>query len=220
MTLNPLQTQATSDGSGNITFTWPAPPPGTAYEGTIVVPLAPSTAFFEVQVGGITVTTGAGPAQMGAVQALQGLPVAVVGTGMTPDTAYTATWTFTVLPLEQAEDNPPTPVASTVTFSQEVLPVDLVGINGVNPVTDTVSIVQVTLTGAGSPFQLPSNVCQRGFTLYANPNNAAQVGIGSSIGSQPLSLSPGAYGPGFPLNNTDLLYVEGSVGDHLEIALV
>jgi hypothetical protein len=224
VTLIPAQSQATSDADGNITFTWPQadPPPGTALEGTISVPLAPTAAFFVCNVGGVPTCTGAGNAQMGPVQAIQGNPVTVQGINMAPDTTYLATWTYVVLPLEQAQDNPPTPVASTVTISSstDVLPVDLVGIDGVDPVTDAANIVQVTLTGAGSPFQLPSIVAKRGFTLYANPNNAAQVGIGTSIASQPLSINPGAYGPGFPLNNTDIIYVEGSVGDHLELAIV
>lgn len=220
MTVVPIQQQAYSDVNGNISISWPAPPPGTAYTGTISVPLATADAAWTVFAGGIPVCTGAGSATMGAVQALEQQTVTLVGQNLTPLTQYVATWTFAVQTTAQAEDSYPTPVASTVSISNNVLPVDLVGINGVDPVAAVATIVQVTLTGAGSPFQLPSHVALRGFTIYANPNNAAQVGVGTSIGSQPLSLDPGAYGPGFPLNNTDLFYVEGAVGDHLELVVV
>lgn len=100
-------------------------------------------------------------------------------------------------------------------FTAGALDVNVSLIEGVVPVVPSVDIIQVTMMGSGSPVQLPNVTALRGVTLYANPNNVDQIGIGSSAGSQPLPLSPGAWGPGLPITDLDLLWAEGTVGDHL-----
>jgi len=88
-------------------------------------------------------------------------------------------------------------------------------VNGFNPVESSFFVAEITLAGPGTPVQFPSQVVNRGATFYADPNNnAAGVGIGTAA-SQPITLLPGAWGPGLPINNLDLVWAEGAIGDHL-----
>jgi hypothetical protein len=105
-------------------------------------------------------------------------------------------------------------------FTDGAVDVNVALIEGIVPVVGELTIVEQTITDGTSGQQLANYPAQRGITLLAGVNNAGIVGVGSSSSAQPLGLSPGQWGPGLPITNLDLLWMEGTNGDVLICVIV
>lgn len=100
-----------------------------------------------------------------------------------------------------------------LTFTDGALNINVSLIEGVTPVSPDLIVGSITIASTAVSQQFPSVAVQRGVTFYADPNNAATgVGIGDSAG-QPITLLPGAWGPGLPITDTSLVWAEGTAGD-------
>lgn len=108
------QAAATSDANGNLSIVFAPPPAGTAWEGTINVPSAPSTAAWELQVDSSALSAGYGPLPQGELTVVEGETLTVLGTGLVPNTSYVAWLVGSAVPVDQAQALSPTPLPSVI----------------------------------------------------------------------------------------------------------
>lgn len=81
--------QATSDGSGNATFSFDRVTPHTVWRGSVFIDQAPASVSARVTVGGISWGTTTGGAAL-QVEALESEQVQVTATGLAVSTTYQA----------------------------------------------------------------------------------------------------------------------------------
>lgn len=112
------QALATADAGGIATFIFEPPPPGLAWTGTIGVVGAPAGAVSSAEVGsaggGFPWGSWAGNGTFGPVQAFGREVLRVVTSGLTPGTAYSATWIGVAEREEDAGPASPTALATSI----------------------------------------------------------------------------------------------------------
>ena len=83
---------ATASAGGTATFSFPAPPTGWSWTGTLTCPSAPTTAVFTASVSGAAWGSFVGNSVGGPVQCYAGQLLTVTATGLTAGTQYLLVW--------------------------------------------------------------------------------------------------------------------------------
>lgn len=112
---------AIADPNGNATFTFPNPPTGLTWSGTLLCTSAPIASTFIAMVGAVEWATWGGPSIGGPVQCQSTQQLVVTATGLTPGTTYQLNWTGSSDEQSQAPAIWPEPNASNLT-AQTVVP--------------------------------------------------------------------------------------------------
>ena len=186
MSIVPQYAPAESNAMGDAVFTFPAPPQGGTWSGSLSIPTATATCAGTVQLNGAIIGAINGSGFYGPFTAEGNQTISLVVTGLTPDTQYQAVWhadtTVAVTPT-------PTPAVAVVGISGG-------GISGAASGVNTQAIALApgesgTITG------LPA-----AFTLW-------------EVGWLPVSTAPGSGSVSFSIagGTTDVLenvaYTEG-----------
>lgn len=206
---------ASSDSSGNATFTFPAAGSGVVVTGTLVVPAAPLSAHFVIDNGGGTqLGSFDGYNPWGAVQVMPSERLTVTATGLAKSTVYQCVWTCYQTDLAHAPV-PPTPYGGVTNINTSTINpifIELPPPPGTIAYTNT-----ITIASTGVAQQLGNFALTFGLTMQALSTNAAKMNIGgSSVSTTSYTLEAGASVT-FPIDNPDIIWILGTAGDKLSV---
>ncbi len=205
----PLTAQATSDSSGNISFTFAQVAPGTVQQGTVSIPLAPLAAHWVATVAGVPVGAFDGYNPWGSIQIPAGQELVITGVGLAKNTGYLASWMAAQYP-EGAAPVPPVPYGSITNVANIF--------NLPTPPATLVYADTLTIAATSTPVAFPPGVFTVGMIILALPPNANDIGI-TDVGFSPpnVFLLPPGYGIAIPISTPENLTYEGTMGDMLTV---
>jgi hypothetical protein len=119
----PQYSTETADASGAAVFTFPAPPQGETWSGSVAIPGAPSSTVGTVMVGGSLVGSLNGSGFYGPFTALAAQILSIAVTGLTPSTQFQAVWHADTNAL-----SPPTPTPAVAVVGASGAGVAAVGL--------------------------------------------------------------------------------------------
>ena len=108
-----LTASATSDASGNATFTFAAAPQGFVLSGTASIPGSPIIAVVNAYANGVLLGQWFGGNPWGPIEVLPGEVMSLQATGLTKSTNYTAVWIIQQQPLGLAPGASPAALLSS-----------------------------------------------------------------------------------------------------------